>query len=78
MVQRRNLMGMAVAAALAGCGFRLRGQVSLPFRQLLLTGVQGGVTQALRQTLSLNEVTVSEAGAANTPTPQWRLEISED
>ncbi len=78
MVQRRNLMGMAVVAGLAGCGFRLRGQVSLPFRQLLLTGVQGGVTQALRQTLSLNDVTVWEAGATNAALPQWRLEVSED
>ena len=50
-VPRRRLLrwasGLAVVG-LAGCGFRLRQPVALPFRRLALTGVSSDMERALR------------------------------
>ena len=78
MMQRRHVLGMVAVGALAGCGFRLRGQVSLPFRQLVITGVQGGVTQALQQALALNDVKVWRDDAAEASSASWRLQVAQD
>ncbi len=75
MMQRRHVLGMVAVGALAGCGFRLRGQLSLPFRQLVITGVQGGVTQALQQ--ALNEVKVWRDDAAEASSASWRLQVAQ-
>ena len=85
---RRALLGLAalLPAAVAGCGFRLRGQgLSFPFRTLRLQGaLDGDVAQSLRAQLAASGVQVLEprraatpAGAA-LPVPDVVLDILQD
>ena len=49
--RRRSLLGLAsglALAGLAGCGFRLRQPVTLPFRRLALAGFSADMERALR------------------------------
>ncbi|TSE19410.1 LPS-assembly lipoprotein LptE [Tepidimonas alkaliphilus] len=84
---RRALLAAATAgAALAGCGFRLRGQgLAFAFRSLRLQGVlDGDVAAALRAQLQASGVQVLQprraaapAGAV-APVPDVVLEILQD
>ena len=47
----RGLLALLVAAALAGCGFQLRGAAKLPFDTLYLPGAGGGIALELKRNL---------------------------
>ena len=55
-MQRRQMLstGLAAMASLlvAGCGFRLRGQVDLPFRSMYVQGPDSALLQMLRRSIS--------------------------
>lgn len=47
----RTLLVLLLAAALAGCGFQLRGAAKLPFDTLYLPGASGGIALDLKRNL---------------------------
>jgi LPS-assembly lipoprotein len=63
-LRRRALIACATTAALAGCGFQLRGAVQLPFSRIALAGfpARSPLAAELRRTLAA-QVQVVEPGA---------------
>lgn len=73
--RRRLLLGSLATAALAGCGFQLRGAPSMPFQSIYLgTGEYSEITAALRRQLEAGGTLVVNApGEA-----QVQLQVSRD
>lgn len=58
------LVGLGAAAALSGCGFRLRGADTLPFRSIALTGFAPRSPLAFELRAALERTVVVEANPA--------------
>src|SRR5574337_1235680 len=73
--RRRFLLGGLATAALAGCGFQLRGAPSMPFQSIYLgTGEYSEITAALRRQLEAGGTVVVNAPAD----AQVQLQVSRD
>lgn len=73
MISRRTCVGLALGLPLAGCGFRLRGSVVLPFRSLRLEApanspVVSHLVEQLRSS-GVQVVLATSGAAAATPAP---------
>lgn len=61
----KSLLGLGVAALVAGCGFQLRGQAQLPFSAAYVEGGEGSnLTKSLRATLSSQGKLADKAAGA--------------